>query len=96
MEAAVKSHLFRIFSKYNFEQSDASFLSDLFDEIDSRQSIKFNESKDFFLNKNDKVELIEKIANAKNDTIKWIVGIGFFQLIAIIGALIAILKAFGK
>ena len=93
MEATVKSQLFRIFTKYNFEQSDATFLSDIIEEIDNRQASKFQDSKDFFLNKNDKVELIEKIANAKNDTIKWFAGIGFLQLILIVAVLISITKS---
>ena len=68
-------------SRYNFNREDATFLSDLLQEIDDRQEMKFKENKDYFFNKNDKVDLIDRINKSKTETIMWIVGIGVLQFI---------------
>ncbi|HLG34794.1 MAG TPA: hypothetical protein VI757_07945 [Bacteroidia bacterium] len=46
---------------------------------------EFDTAKDILLTKQDKVELIEKIAQSKLDMIKWMVGFWIVQMAAIIG-----------
>lgn len=70
MEGSIKSHVHRILSKYNFTQEDATFISDLLQEIDDKQDFKFKENKDYFLNKNDKVELVQLMKNDKLELIQ--------------------------
>ncbi len=48
MEATEKLQLCYIFTKYKIEQSDATFLSDIIEEIDNKQASKFQDSKEFF------------------------------------------------
>jgi len=42
---------------------------------------KINYKKDILLSKDDKVDLIDRINNAKLETIIWIVGVGVLQFI---------------
>ncbi len=95
------------------------------ENISESQEDQFKKNKDFFLNKNDKIELLEKMSSAREELlekicstreelleriyqtnerisstkielIRWIVGVSFLQLIAILGALLAMIKFFAK
>ncbi len=162
METITKSQLKRIFTKHQFSEDEVQFISELVEKLSENQEEQFLKNKDFFLNKNDKIELIEKINEASNthskslqetrsellekisdhrnelsekiwdtriellekinevrkellekinevrnellekinstkiELIRWVIGIGFLQLIAIVGALLAIVKLVSK
>ncbi len=53
--------------------------------VKSEVSQKFSDNKSLFATKED-------VANAKVDIIKWIVGVGFLQLAAVIGGLYAVVR----
>jgi len=95
MQATLKSKVSEIFAKYHFSREDAAFISDVLNEIDSRQDEKFQLSKELFLTQKDKTELIERIESVKTElssTIyKSVYTVGVIQLLAIIGSVLAII-----
>jgi len=95
MQATLKSKASEIFTKYHFSREDAAFISDVLNEIDSRQDEKFQLSKELFLTQKDKTELIERIESVKTElssTIyKSVYTVGVIQLLAIIGSVLAII-----
>ncbi|TCS86883.1 hypothetical protein EDD80_106194 [Anseongella ginsenosidimutans] len=57
-----------------------------------KQETFFMHYKDFFLNKNDKIELVEKINSTRNDINQTIYVVGVVQFLAIVGSVLAILS----
>ena len=100
MQATLKSKVSEIFTKYNFSREDASFITDVLSEIDSRQDEKFQLSKELFLTQKDKTEIIERIESVKSDIsstfYKTIYTVGIIQLLAIIGSVLAIINFIHK
>jgi hypothetical protein len=100
MQATLKSKVSEIFTKYNFSREDASFITDVLSEIDSRQDEKFQLSKELFLTQKDKTEIIERIESVKSDLsstfYKTIYTVGIIQLLAIIGSVLAIINYMHK
>ena len=103
MEANVKANLSNIFLRQQFRKEDAEFISALMHNIDEKQETNFMQYKDYFLNKNDKVELIEKISGTRakltekiyavrNDLSKSIYIAGLVQFMAIVGSVLAIVN----
>jgi hypothetical protein len=39
-----------------------------------------------------RTDLVREIGQAKTDTIKWVLGVGFAQVVALVGAVIAIVR----
>jgi len=100
MQATLKSKVSEIFTKYNFSREDAGFISDVLNEIDSRQDEKFQVSKELFLTQKDKTEIIERIESVKTELsstfYRTIFTVGIIQLLAIIGSVLAILSFMRK
>ena len=111
MQATLKSKVSEIFTKYNFSREDAGFISDVLNEIDSRQDEKFQVSKELFLTQRDKTEIIERVDNVKTELIermenmrtelsstiyKTVYTVGLIQFLAIVGSVLAILNYLQK
>ena len=111
MQATLKSKVSEIFTKYNFSREDAGFISDVLNEIDSRQDEKFQVSKELFLTQRDKTEIIERVDNVKTELIermenmrtelsstiyKTVYTVGLIQFLAIFGSVLAILNYLHK
>ena len=111
MQATLKSKVSEIFTKYNFSREDAGFISDVLNEIDSRQDEKFQVSKELFLTQRDKTEIIERVDNVKTELIermenmrtelsstiyKTVYTVGLIQFLAIVGSVLAILNYLHK
>ena len=100
MQATLKSKVSEIFTKYNFSGEDASFLSDVLNEIDNRQDDKFQLSKELFLTQKDKTDIIERIESVKSELsstmYKTIYTVGIIQFLAIVGSILAILDYMHK
>jgi hypothetical protein len=92
MQATLKSKVSEIFTKYNFSREDAGFISDVLNEIDSRQDEKFQLSKELFLTQKDKTDLVERIEGVKTELSKTMYTIGIIQFLAIVGSILAILN----
>lgn len=64
----------------------------IMDFLEKKSDEKIQQKKDVLLTKDDKVDLVSKIENAKTDTIKWM----FIFWIGKLGATIAIVMIFLK
>lgn len=100
MQAALRSKVSEIFTKYNFPREDAGFITDVLDEIDNRQDEKFQLSKELFLTQKDKTEIIERIESVKTELsstfYKTVYTVGIIQFLAIVGSILAILSFMHK
>ena len=100
MQATLKSKVSEIFTKYNFSSEDAVFISDVLNEIDSRQDEKFQLSKELFLTQKDKTDIIERVESVKTELsstlYKTIYTVGIIQFLAIVGSILAILNYLHK
>lgn len=90
METSVKNQLLSILLRTSFKKDDAEFVTALLDDIGRKQETFFMHYKDFFLNKNDKIELVEKINSARNEVNQTIYVVGLVQFLAIVGSVLAI------
>ena len=96
MQATLKNKVSEIFVKYKFSNEDASFISDVLNEIDARQDEKFQVSKELFLTQKDKTDIIERIESVKTDLYKTIYAVGIIQFLAIVGSILAIFNFMHK
>ncbi len=92
MDATLKSKVSDIFLKYKFSKEDASFISEVLDEIDDRQQQKFEVSKDLFLTQRGKVELIDRIQGVEKSVTKTVYVVGLVQFLAIVASVLAIIS----
>ncbi len=60
--------------------------------FESKSEQKFADKKDFFLTKEDKVELVEKIESTKADIIKWMFIFWIGQVAVTFGLIVVYLK----
>ncbi len=88
-----------IFTRYNFSREDATFISDVINEIDEHQFKQVDLNKELFLTQKDKVELLEKISDTEvrlNDKIntinKSVYIVGLVQFLAINASMLAIIN----
>lgn len=81
MTYSTQIHLFQIF-KQKFGEKEAEEIVEI---LENTIDQKLENTKDFFLTKNDKVELIKEIRDTKVDTIKWMVGLFLGLALMIIG-----------
>ena len=86
----------KYFTKYNFLEDDASFISASTGEIDVRKGKKFELSRDLFLSQKDKVGPIDRIQNIEKLVRKTINVAGLIQFMVIIGSIPAILDLLFK
>jgi hypothetical protein len=92
MEASLKYKVSEIFSRYNFSKEDAGFISEVLNEIDERQTQKFELSKELFLTQRDKVDLVDRIQTVEKSITKTVYIVGLVQFLAIVASVLAIIN----
>jgi hypothetical protein len=81
-----------MFSRYNFSKEDAGVISEVLNEIDERQTQKFELSKELFLTQRDKVDLVDRIQTVEKSIIKTVYIVGLVQFLAIVASVLAIIN----
>lgn len=61
-------------------------------EIDERQTQKFELSKELFLTQRDKVDLVDRIQTVEKSIIKTVYIVGLVQFLAIVASVLAIIN----
>lgn len=92
MEASLKYKVSEIFSRYNFSKEDAGFISEVLNEIDERQTQKFELNKELFLTQRDKVDLVDRIQTVEKSITKTVYIVGLVQFLAIVASVLAIIN----
>lgn len=83
---AAEIKVYEIF-KQRFNEKEAEAVIEYFE---TKAEEKINHKRDIFLTKDDKVEILEKLANTKAEIIKWL----FIFIIGQTGIIVAVLKLF--